>query len=303
VLGDRPPIAGGRDVDVPGAGIRLRATRWMGDGPPVLLLHGLASQRHFWDLVVPSLVGRSLVALDQRGHGDSEQPDEGYDFETLMQDLLTALDALGISRAVVVGHSWGAMTALSLAARHPQRVLAVVSVDGGVATARDHPRPRDEMRRHMEPPRIAVPPADVPALLREGREPWWSAAAESAVLPLFGVDGDGLARPRLRRDNHMRIVDAILTEYVAADAIGALRVPAWLLVAEAMTPDSELEADWIESKRALLARLPELNPAARVVRVTGAVHDVPLQWPALVAGVIHAAVDELSADPRQRGTR
>jgi hypothetical protein len=101
----------------------------------------------------------------------------------------------------------------------------------------------------------------------------------------------------------MRIVEAILTEYVAADAIAALRVPAWLLVAEAMTPGSELEADWIEAKRALLARLPQLNPAVRVVRVTGAVHDVPLQWPALVAGVIHAAVDELSADPRQEGTR
>ena len=303
VLGDRPPVAGGRDVDVPGAGIRLRATRWMGTGPPLLLLHGLASQRHFWDLVVPSLVGRPIVALDQRGHGDSEQPDDGYDFATVMQDALTALDALGLSRVVVVGHSWGAMTALSLAARHPERVLAVVSVDGGVATARDNPRTPDEMRRHMEPPRIEVPPADVPRLLRDGKESWWSAAAESAVLPLFGVDGDGLARPRLRRDNHMRIVEAILTEYVAADAIAALRVPAWLLVAEAMTPGSELEAQWLESKRALLARLPELDPDARVVRVTGAVHDVPLQWPALVAGVIHAAVDELSADPPQEGTR
>ena len=136
-LVQRPPVAGGLDLDVPGRDVRLRATRWPGEGVPVLLLHGLASSRRFWDLVVPGLAGLRVVALDQRGHGDSERPSGPYDGATVVADALTALDALGLSRVVVVGHSWGAGTALRLAATAPERVLAVVAVDGGLGSARD----------------------------------------------------------------------------------------------------------------------------------------------------------------------
>ena len=120
-LGASPPVAGGLDLDLPGRGVRLRATRWPGSGTPVLLLHGLASSRRFWDLVVPGLAGLPVVALDQRGHGDSERPDGPYDGATVVADALTALDALGLSRVVVVGHSWGATTALRRAAEAPGR--------------------------------------------------------------------------------------------------------------------------------------------------------------------------------------
>ena len=94
-LVERPPVAGGLDLDVPGRDVRLRATRWPGEGVPVLLLHGLASSRRFWDLVVPGLAGLRVVALDQRGHGDSERPTGPYDGATVVGDALTALDALG----------------------------------------------------------------------------------------------------------------------------------------------------------------------------------------------------------------
>jgi pimeloyl-ACP methyl ester carboxylesterase len=298
VLGARPPVAGGRDVDLPGDGVRLRGTRWMGHGVPVLLLHGLASQRRFWDLVVPHLVGLPLVALDQRGHGDSDQPDGRYDFGALTRDALTALDALGMSRVVVVGHSWGAMTALTLAADHPERVLGVVAVDGGLATPTDTGRSRDEARRMLQPPPIELPPERVPAMLRESNGDWWTPDAEAAVLPLFGVDADGLARPRLRFDNHMRIVDAIL-DYDAAEVLQRVRVPPWLLVAE---PRGRPEDDpWALAKQRMLERTAEVSSLSRVVRVTGAAHDVPLQWPALVAGVIRAAADETIRTHWQEG--
>ena len=88
-LVERPPVAGGLDLDVPGRDVRLRATRWPGTGSvPVLLLHGLASSRRFWDLVVPHLAGLPVVALDQRGHGDSDRPSGPYDAATVAADDL-----------------------------------------------------------------------------------------------------------------------------------------------------------------------------------------------------------------------
>lgn len=288
-LVELPPVTGGIDLDLPGRDVRLRATRWPGTGVPVLLLHGLASTRRFWDLVVPELAGRPVLALDQRGHGDSDRPDGPYDGATVVADALTALDALGLSRVVVVGHSWGASTALRLAATAPERVLAVVAVDGGLGSPRARGRSRDEARRMMEPPRTALPPEQLLARVGGGPlGPWWSEAVANALLPLFGVGADGLARARLPFEAHMSIVDDLLDDDAEA-RLPDVRCPAWLVSCE-----DPASPDWTASKSAALDRAGALLPQPRLLRWAGAVHDVPLQWPALVAGLVRAAADEVA---------
>lgn len=286
----------GIDVDLPGTGVRLAATRWPGSGPPVVLLHGLASQRRFWDLVVPSLAGLPVLAVDQRGHGDSDQPDAGYDFTDTVADLATALDALAWSRVVLVGHSWGASVALSFAAAHPERTLAVVAIDGGVSSFADRPEPRDELRRRLEPPRFALPPDELRTMLRGGPlAAVWSEEVEAAVLPIFGVGDDGLARARLPFELHMQVVDALL-DYDAAAVLADVRCPAWLVSCEpAMLEEADdWQAAWAREKAAGLARAAELLSRPRLFRWGGALHDVPLQWPALVAGLIRSAVRDVT---------
>jgi pimeloyl-ACP methyl ester carboxylesterase len=278
-----PPVAGGLDVDLPGRDVRLRATRWPGQGTPVLLLHGLASTRHIWDLVVPGLAGLPVLALDQRGHGDSERPDGPYDGETVVADALTALDAVGLSRVVVVGHSWGAWTALRLAAAAPSRVLAVVCVDGGAVRVRDLAPSREQVREQLTPPRTALPPERLREHLRSGPlAPWWTPAVEQAVLSIFGVGPDGLARSRLPFDAHMAIVDDLIDADLEP-RLPEVRCPAWLV---SCSPDA--------ARSEALQRAADRLPAPRVLRWDGALHDVPLQWPALVAGVVRAAAEEVS---------
>jgi len=286
----RPPVAGGLDLDVPGRDVRLRATRWPGEGVPVLLLHGLASSRRFWDLVVPGLAGLPVVALDQRGHGDSERPAGPYDAGTVVADALTALDALGLSRVVVVGHSWGASTALRLAATAPERVLSVVAVDGGLGSARDAGASREQARERLTPPRTALPPAELRGMLSRGPlAPWWSEDLESALLPLFALGADGLARARLPFEAHMAIVDDLLDDDLAP-LLPDVRCPAWLVSCE---PVTGIDA-WAERRAAALERAGGLMPRPRLLRWAGAVHDVPLQWPALVSGLVRAACDEIA---------
>jgi len=283
VVASEPPVAGGLDADLPGRDVRLRATRWPGEGTPVLLLHGLASTRHIWDLVVPGLAGLPVLALDQRGHGDSDRPDGPYDGATVVADALTALDAVGLSRVVVAGHSWGAWTALRLAAAAPSRVLAVVCVDGGTVRMRDLATTREQVRELLTPPRTALPVEQLRQLLRAGPlAPWWSAAVEAAVLPVFGVDGAGLARARLPFEAHMKIVDDLIDADVEP-LLAQVLCPAWLV---SCSPDA--------ARAEALQRTADLLASPRVLRWDGAVHDVPLQWPALVAGVVRAAAEEVS---------
>ena len=293
-LVERPPVAGGLDLDVPGRDVRLRATRWPGAGSvPVLLLHGLASSRRFWDLVVPHLAGLPVVALDQRGHGDSDRPVGPYDGATVAADALTALDALGLSRVVVVGHSWGASTALRLAATAPERVLAAVAVDGGLGSARSAGRTRAQARVALTPPGTALPPKELMALVGRGAlAPWWTEQVADALLPLFGVGDDGLARARLPFDAHMAIVDSLLDDDGEA-RLTDVRCPAWLVSCEPAAGWPGASPEWTATKAAALERAGTVLAQPRLQRWSGAVHDVPLQWPALVAGLVRAAVDEV----------
>jgi pimeloyl-ACP methyl ester carboxylesterase len=105
-----------------------------GEGTPVLLLHGFPDSSRLWRHQIPALVGAGLraIAPDLRGFGESDKPEdvEAYAVRHSVADLVAILDELGLERAHVVGHDWGAGVAWALAAFVPARVdrLVVMSV-------------------------------------------------------------------------------------------------------------------------------------------------------------------------------
>jgi 2-(acetamidomethylene)succinate hydrolase len=100
-----------------------------GDGPLVLLLHGISAGAVVWDPVMADLASDyRVVAIDQRGHGASDHPQAGYTADDYVADVAAVLDLLGPARAVV-GHSLGGRNAILAGAAMPERIRAVVSVD------------------------------------------------------------------------------------------------------------------------------------------------------------------------------
>jgi esterase len=101
--------------------------------PPMVFLHGGGLNAHTWDLVCASLrAERHCLALDQRGHGDSEwSPEMDYATESHVGDLDAFLTALGLERVVLVGMSLGGVNALAWAGTHGRRLAGLVLVDIG----------------------------------------------------------------------------------------------------------------------------------------------------------------------------
>ncbi|GAA3765222.1 alpha/beta fold hydrolase [Micromonospora maritima] len=101
-------------------------------GDPVLLLHGFPQHSGEWDAVTPALhaAGLRTYALDQRGYSPLARPAavEAYRIPELVADAAGVLDALGVTRAHLVGHDWGAIVAWGLAAAYPERVRTLTAV-------------------------------------------------------------------------------------------------------------------------------------------------------------------------------
>ena len=108
-----------------------------GEGPPLLLVHGWPESWYAWRLLMPALARDfEVIAVDQRGMGLSDKPEDGYDTGTQAGDLVALMDALGHERFAVVGHDTGFAISYALAADHPDRVdrVALAEIPGSPGT-------------------------------------------------------------------------------------------------------------------------------------------------------------------------
>jgi pimeloyl-ACP methyl ester carboxylesterase len=119
---------------VEGDGVTL-AVLDVGEGQPVVLLHGFPDSSHLWRRQLPALVeaGLRAIAPDLRGFGESDRPAEVADYalSRSVKDVLAMLDALELDRAHVVGHDFGAVVAWLVAASTPERVDRLVAMSVG----------------------------------------------------------------------------------------------------------------------------------------------------------------------------
>jgi len=112
--------------------IRLHHLAWQGDEPPVIYLPGfIANAYGALRLAAAISPTRRVLALDLRGRGDSDKPTSGYGISQHIADLKAWLDALGITRCVLAGHSFGASLALYFHQQYPTYAEKIILLDGG----------------------------------------------------------------------------------------------------------------------------------------------------------------------------
>jgi pimeloyl-ACP methyl ester carboxylesterase len=261
---------------------------------PLLLLHGLASALRIWDLVAPLLAerGHEVIALDQRGHGESAKPDKGYDFAMIVKDDAAIARELGLKRFGLVGHSWGASVALEYAATYPDEVSTLLLVDGanGQLSARSG-WSREIAIERLAPPRFAGT-SRTAFLERVKQGPLsqqWSEQLEEILLNIVELRSDNTVAPRLAFENHLQIIGS-MWDQPTFSLYQRVRCPITLIVAEPPVV-SETMADYFRERRAGLEQIQQLRPDITILHMADTIHDIPLQRPQELAEIILQAAN------------
>jgi non-heme chloroperoxidase len=185
-------------------------------GVPLLLLHGLSDSLRSYELALPHLPASiRAFALSQRGHGDSSRPATGYTPSDFAADLAAFMDAIGLERAVIVGHSMGSSIARRFALDFPERTLGLVLV-GSFATLEDKPGVIElaqavaELRDPVDPAFVAefqqstlaqpVPPAFFDVVVQESLKVparVWRAVLEGLMGPDHPTEVGSIEAPTL----------------------------------------------------------------------------------------------------------
>ncbi len=251
-------------------GITLHYLDWgPADAPPVVLLHGITGHARVWDHLAARLVpGRRVLALDQRGHGDSDPaPDDDYRVGTMADDVAAFVGSLRIDRFALLGHSMGGRIAIKYAADHAARLERLVIVDiGPDINLAGLERVRDMMAQ--SPERI------------ESED--WAVEYIRRANPLQDLD---MLRERVRH-GLKRLPDGELTWKYAKGLRDMMRegrrdaVDLWEPLPRIPCPTLVVrgaESDILSAEVA--KKMTERLPDGRVVEIAGAGHTVPADRP------------------------
>jgi N-formylmaleamate deformylase len=250
-------------------GITIHYTRTGGSRPPLILLHGLTANGACWTAVARALeADYDVIMPDARGHGQSSAPDLGYRYEDHANDVVGLIEALGVDRPILIGHSMGGLTAAVVAGRNPKLLRGLVLADPTFLSAKAQREVRDSEVADEHRRMLKTPLAD---LIAEARTRHPARPAETLEL---------IARARLQtRLSAFDVLTPPNPEYT--QLVRAIDVPSLLVIGDAPVVSP-----------ATAAELQQLNPRLRVEQIRGAGHGLHYDQPERFA----AAVKSFLAD-------
>ena len=289
------PIEAPREGFVTVNGLRLRYLDWGApDAPPLLLLHGGGQSAHTWDAFSLAVGHRfRCIALDQRGHGDSQWSEAGdYATSEHARDIAAFVDALALDPPIVVGMSMGGVNGIAYAAAHPLRLRGFVCVDVGPETQLE---PVDRLMRGLVNYRTFASPENAAArmsALGARRDP--ELLRETLALNL-----------RIQEDGSWtwKYDPRTLIGLTAREIMDARR-PLWgilhritcrVLVVRGENSEIFTDAD--------AQRLADALPRGEWTRVPNARHSIQTDNPVGLATVVCNFVDALSAENANEESR
>ncbi|MEQ1768701.1 MAG: alpha/beta fold hydrolase [Devosia sp.] len=240
----------------------------IGEGKPLLLIAGIASDGASWKPLLPLLPGRQLILIDNRGCGQTKV-DGSIVFHEMADDCAALLDHLGLDAVDVLGHSMGGIIGLDLAARHPDRVARLVTLASALGGPSKRVLFHDLSRLYF-----TVPPADYFRLLFQWlfSDPFFADERNVTAAALASVSYA-----------HRQSPGDFARQVAAIDSTGPMDNSAIRCPVLAVSAELDLVAP-PEAVERLHARVP----GVRFQTIAGAAHSIHWEKPAEAAAAVNA---------------
>ncbi len=256
----------------------------VGEGPPAILIPGLFGTYRGFSRMLPLLAPHfSLIALDNFGTGDSDRPDSdfGYTVPEQADMIVNLMDELKIPQCTLIGVSYGGMIALNIAARYPNRVSAVVCIEGAVIMPK--PSPYQFMEQGLDTPLLGDA---IIGFIRSG-----------LLDTVIAKDVMGYAWPKMDAEDKAEVKD-IISHYTDAASRQT-----WLSLARALRTSKDFTEEakvikapvlYLSGDKSSFREMTETNidyfknylPNVSLVSFEDGIHDLELQKPQETASMI-----------------
>lgn len=208
-------------------GIKLNYLEQAGKAPPMILMHGLTANAHFFDGLMAAGLPYHLIAVDLRGRGLSDKPETGYSMAAHAADIIGMMDGLGWEQVVMAGHSFGGLLTMYLAGHYPERVSKCVVMDAGFL----HPGVRELIQPSLDRLGQVIPAwAPYRDAVRQAAfwRGYWDEYVESYYRADVHVREDGTVKARAHPEAIAEAVDKALAE-PWADYMAKVHQPTMML--------------------------------------------------------------------------
>jgi len=250
------------------AGVQLEVLDFGGTGSPILLLPGLGATAHSFDELAPLLARKHrVIAMTRRGTGYSSKPDFGFDTPRLGQDVLEVMDAMRLTKVLLVGHSIAGDELTWLGGNHPERFGGLIYLDAAYDRAGDGSSLRGTRLRELNrglPPQPPIPPEamrNFDAMTRLLADRGHVRLPEGELIAFFNMNNPTLAgTPAIDARTQQAIKAALEKPAYAALKVRALAIYAF------DDPDKPLPPWYDANDKALLANLAEISRATRAMK-------------------------------------
>jgi 3-oxoadipate enol-lactonase len=238
-----------------------------GNGPAVLLLHGLGWDHSLWNPTVEKFASQHrMIAADTRGHGATDKPDGPYDMEMFARDYAALADALQLKRICVIGLSQGGMVAQKLALIRPELVSALVLVS---TSCKSDPSLRDNMEARIAAMDKAGPEAAAKIAAESIFSPGWREANPAALTRFYQWRAAMPMAP-------LNAATRALYDFNLSGDLPRIAVPTWVIAGE----------EDVLTKPKGMEEIAALIPGAKYTLVQKTGHMVPVEQPERLTALI-----------------